>query len=237
MTWWAAGRALLRALFVRDVLAPGLRAIERGSRAARTRSEFGDDLAALIAHLRLDDVRLIAQSMGGCSALEYMLNHPHNVRALVLASTCGTIHKPSVPLPDRQQLENWQSQAATARADMQQRGVAPPAGERMAREQPDLHFLYREIANVSSSFDREALRKRNAALSTRSPEVLRGITVPTWFITGGEDTTYPPFLSDALAPLMPNARVEQVADADIWSTSSGRRSSMCATASVSTCSI
>ena len=42
---------------------------------------------------------------------------------------------------------------------------------------------------------------------------LRGHRTPTLFITGGEDTTYPPFLSAALAPLMPNAKVEQVADA------------------------
>jgi 3-oxoadipate enol-lactonase len=174
---------------------------------------FGSDLAALIDHLRLPEVRLVAQSMGGSSAIEYMLNHPHNVQALVLASTCGTIHKPSVRLADPQQLDKWQRSAAAARADMQQHGIAPPAGERMAREQPELHFLYREISHVSSSFDREALRKRNAALSTRSPEVLRAISVPTLFITGGEDTTYPPFLSDALAALMPNARVEQVADA------------------------
>jgi len=42
--------------------------------------------------------------------------------------------------------------------------------------------------------------------------VLRGISIPTLFVTGSEDTTYAPFLSDALAPLMPNARVEQVPD-------------------------
>jgi hypothetical protein len=41
---------------------------------------------------------------------------------------------------------------------------------------------------------------------------LRSISIPTLFITGGEDTTYPPFLSDALAPLMSNATVEQVPD-------------------------
>jgi 3-oxoadipate enol-lactonase len=34
--------------------------------------------------------------------------------------------------------------------------------------------------------------------------------MPILFITGDEDTTYPPFLSDALAALMPNAKVEQV---------------------------
>ena len=175
--------------------------------------EFGGDLAALIDALQLRDVRLVAQSMGGVSALEYMLSFAHRVRALVLTSTCGTIRKSAVPLPDPQRLADWHRDAARARADMQRRGIAPPAGERMAREQPELHFLYKEIANASAAFDREALRARNAAISTRSPQVLRDIATPTLFITGGEDTTYPPFLSAALAQLMANARVEQVADA------------------------
>lgn len=175
--------------------------------------DYAGDLAALIDALELRDVRLVAQSMGGVSALEYMLSFDHRVRALVLTSTCGTIRKSSVPLRDPQRLADWQRDAAAARADMQRRNIAPPAGVRMAQEQPELHFLYKEIANASAAFDREALRARNAAISTRSPDVLRGIRTPTLFVTGGEDTTYPPFLSDALAPLMPNARVEQVADA------------------------
>ena len=175
--------------------------------------DYAGDLAALIDRLQFDDVRLIAQSMGGVSALEYMFSPDHRCRALVLTSTCGTIQKSAIPLPDPQRLATWQREAAQARADMQRRGIAPPAGERMAREQPELHFLYKEIANASAAFDREALRARNAAIATRSPQLLRSFRTPTLFITGGEDTTYPPFLSDALAELMPNARVEQVADA------------------------
>ena len=50
-------------------------------------------------------------------------------------------------------------------------------------------------------------------MATRPPDVLRGLAMPTLFITGDEDTSYPPFLSDALAPLMPNAKVEQVREA------------------------
>jgi pimeloyl-ACP methyl ester carboxylesterase len=115
-------------------------------------------------------------------------------------------------MTDPQRLTEWTSQAAAARADMARRGISPPAGERMAREQPELHFLYRMIANESAAFDREELRKRLAAMTTRPVEVLRGVSIPTLFITGGEDTTYPPFLSNALAPLMPNAKVEQVSD-------------------------
>ena len=119
---------------------------------------YGSDLAALIDALKLVDVRLVAQSMGGVSALEYMFSFDHRCRALVLTSTCGTIQKAAIPLPDPQRLANWQRDAAQARADMQRRDIAPPAGNRMAREQPELHFLYKQIANASAAFDREALR-------------------------------------------------------------------------------
>ena len=173
--------------------------------------DFAGDLDALIEHLQLPDVRLIAQSMGGVTSIEYILSHPqHKVRALVLASTSGTIDRRLVPLADPQRLPEWNRQAAVARADMARRGISPPAGERMAREQPAFHFLYHAIANASAAFDREELRKRINAMPTRSPDVLRSFSMPILFITGDEDTTYPPFLSDALAALMPNAKVEQV---------------------------
>jgi pimeloyl-ACP methyl ester carboxylesterase len=176
--------------------------------------EYPDDLAALIEHLRLPDLRLVAQSMGGQTVLEYLFTRPnHQVRALVLASTSGSIVKPSVPLPDPQRLAEWNRMAAAARADMTRRGIAPPAGERMARDQPELHMLYREIANASSVFDREELRKRLAVLQTRQANELRRLALPTQMIVGDEDTTYPPFLSDGMAALMPDARVVHVPDA------------------------
>jgi pimeloyl-ACP methyl ester carboxylesterase len=167
----------------------------------------------LIEQLNLPDVRLVAQSMGGWTSLEYVLAHPnHKVRALVLASTCGTVHKPSIPLADPHRLTEWNQKAAAARADMARRGISPPCGERMAREQSELHLLYRMIANASAAFDREELRKHLYDMATRPPDVLRSVSIPTLFFTGGEDTSYPPFLSDALATLMSNAKVEQVPD-------------------------
>jgi pimeloyl-ACP methyl ester carboxylesterase len=151
--------------------------------------------------------------MGGWTSLEYVLTHPNQkVRALVLASTCGTVHKPSIPLADPHRLTEWNQKAAAARADMARRGISPPCGERMAREQSELHLLYRMIANASAAFDREELRKHLYDMATRPPDVLRSVSIPTLFITGGEDTTYALFLSDALAPLMSNATVEQVPD-------------------------
>lgn len=176
--------------------------------------EYPGDIAALIDHLHLVNLRLVAQSMGGQTVLEYLFTQPrHQVRALVLVSTSGSINKPSVPLSDPQRLTEWNRKAAGARADMASRGIAPPAGERMAREQPALHMLYREIADASRAFDREELRKRLAVLQTRQADELRRLTLPTLMIVGDEDTTYPPFLSDGMAALMPNARVEHVPNA------------------------
>jgi 3-oxoadipate enol-lactonase len=174
-------------------------------------TEFANDLAALIDRLELPDVRLVAQSMGGWTCLEYMLTHSDaKVRALVLASTAGTIDRASVPNLDQQRLAAWDRDAAAARADMTKRGIAPPASERLAREEPALHYLYQVIANASSAFDREELRKRLSTMLIRPAEVLRDIKVPTLFINGDEDTTYPPILSPALAAMMPNAKVEIV---------------------------
>ena len=176
--------------------------------------EFAGDLAALIGHLRLPDVRIVAQSMGGLTSMEYLLSHPqHNVLALILTSTSGSIDRSSVPMPEARLLPEWERNAATARADLQCRGISPPAGERMAREQPHLHFLYKAIANAGANFDREALRKRINAMRTRPAQALREVRVPTLFITGAEDTIFPPFVADALADLTPNGQVEQVRDA------------------------
>lgn len=174
--------------------------------------DFAGDLDALIDHLQLSDTRLVAHSMGGLTCLEYMLRHAHKVRALVLTSSCGTLQKISIPLPDPQRLPEWQRKAAAARAALLRRGIFPSAGERIAREQPALHYLYQTIVNasVSPTFEREVLDRRNSAISSRLPEALRGFSVPTLFVTGEEDLVYPPFLSDAVALLMMNARIETV---------------------------
>src|SRR5213078_2092653 len=58
-------------------------------------ADYAGDLAALADHLGAEDIRIVAQSMGGWSALEYALAHPERVRALVLASTAGTIARAS----------------------------------------------------------------------------------------------------------------------------------------------
>ncbi|MGH8705917.1 MAG: alpha/beta fold hydrolase, partial [Burkholderiales bacterium] len=58
---------------------------------------FADDLEALLGHLGFSEVRLVAQSMGGWTALRFALRHADRVRALVLSATTGTADPAALP--------------------------------------------------------------------------------------------------------------------------------------------
>jgi pimeloyl-ACP methyl ester carboxylesterase len=176
-------------------------------------ADYADDLAALIEHLGLADVRIVAQSMGGWSAVEYALRRTGKLRALVLAATTGTIDLKRLREPERARLEIWTHASECARADLVRRGIRVAAGARMAAEQPALHLLYRHIDDMNASLDKEAVRARLGAGRRRAPEELAGSGCPILFICGGEDLVMPPFAADAIAALVPGARVAHIADA------------------------
>jgi len=176
-------------------------------------ADYADDLAALIEHLELYDIRIVAQSMGGWSAVEYALRRTGKLRALVLAATTGTIDPKRMREPERARLEGWTRDSGKARADLVKRGIHVAAGARMAAEQPALHLLYRHIDDMNAHLDKEAIRARLGAGRTRAPEELAGAGCPILFISGDEDIVIPPFAADAIAAVVPGAGVAHIADA------------------------
>jgi 3-oxoadipate enol-lactonase len=165
---------------------------------------FVDDLAALIDHLRLPDVRLVAQSMGGWTCLGYALRAPRRVRGLVLACTVGTVSHPDI---DR---ELASPEAMKAQADLVARGISPAAGARMAHEQPALEHLYQAIGRLRLGLDMEATRKRLWAMRDTPPEALAALTMPVLCITGEEDIIMPTPAIEALVGLLPKGRLARV---------------------------
>jgi 3-oxoadipate enol-lactonase len=176
-------------------------------------ADYAEDLTALIAHLGLADVRVVAQSMGGWTAVEYALTRPPALKALVLAGTTGTIDPQKIGEPERSRLVAWVEKDLSRVPALFARGIHPAAGERMAREQPALHLLYRHIDDQNAALDKEALRMKLMAARTRAPEELNGVGCPILFISGDEDVVMPPFAADAIARVVPKARVAHVADA------------------------
>jgi len=167
-------------------------------------ADFVDDLARLIDHLVLKDVRLIAQSMGGRSCLGWALREPERVPALVLAGTTATLAHPEVA---RLRQRSGASEALLAQ------GIHPAAGARMAGEQPALHFLYMEISALSAGLDRTTLREKLERGNVTPPEALAGLRMPVLCITGEEDAVLPPAAVAILASLIPNARLVRIPEA------------------------
>ncbi|HZQ39055.1 MAG TPA: alpha/beta hydrolase [Dehalococcoidia bacterium] len=187
---------------------------QRGFGLSRTRpggepsvERFVDDLAALIDHLQLGDVRLVAQSMGGWSCLNYALREPGRVKALVMAATTGTATSPEL-----RRIFAAHAAAEPERA-LFERGIHPAAGERLAREQPALHFLYRAIDAESTDLDKQALRSRLAAGRTTPPERLALLRSPLLCVSGEEDVVIPAAAVEAFARLVPGARLATVPEA------------------------
>lgn len=175
--------------------------------------DYAGDLAALIAHLELTDVRVVAQSMGGWTAIEYALAKPRELKALVLAGTTGTVNPQLIGEPERSRLGTWLQTEFTKMPGLFAQGIHPAGGERMAREQPGMHLLYRHIDDQNAGLDKGALGARLMAARTRPPEDLKQIACPVLFVSGDEDIVIPPFAADAIARVVPGAKVAHIEDA------------------------
>lgn len=168
---------------------------------------FVDDLAALVDHLDLSNVRLVAQSMGGWTCLGYALRAPARVRALVMASTTGTLADPETERIFAAHREARHEAALAAR------GIHPACGERMVREQPAMHFLYRGLDALSIGLDKHALRARLVAMRTTPREAVASLRLPVLCIAGEEDIVIPPAAVARLASIIPGARLARVPEA------------------------
>jgi len=66
---------------------------------------------------------------------------------------------------------------------------------------------------MNASLDKPALRERLGSRRTRAPAELAAAACPVLFIVGDEDILIPPFAADAIAAVVPGARVVHISDA------------------------
>jgi 3-oxoadipate enol-lactonase len=167
---------------------------------------YADDLAALVAELGLQDVRLVAQSMGGWTCREYALRHPAKVKALVMACTSGALDPAAAPGFGKAEFDPWMNRAGEMNAAMEARGVLAAGGERLAREQPALAMLYRQIYQLNPDDFRTAVRGRIRATRNQPPSLLAKLPFPVLFLNGEEDSVFPPSAGPGLAQCAPRGR-------------------------------
>jgi pimeloyl-ACP methyl ester carboxylesterase len=167
-------------------------------------SAFVDDVAALVEHLGLADVRLVAQSMGGWLLLGYALREPARVKALVMSSSTGSVTHPDI---DRILAAN---PSQPRRAALAARGILPACGERMAREQPALHYLYGQISTINVPSPLGDINVRLQQYRTTTADDLKRLDLPVLCMAGAEDILQPPDSVEVLASLIPGAQFTRV---------------------------
>ena len=175
-------------------------------------ADYAGDLAALIDHLKFPDVRLVGQSMGGWTTLEYAIANPQLVKALVLSSTSGTIDRRGADPSGGAKYDAWLQDAEAKVKEGLANGVHPAMGMRAADRYPALHLLYRSIDEMAGALDKEKIRATLRRTATRKPQDLKDFRVPTLLIAGGEDVVFPAFLARAIAEELPCAEAELIAE-------------------------
>ena len=177
---------------------------------SKGRQMFTPDAIALLDHLGVDDVRVVAHSMGGRAATGLATRDEKNrVRALVLAGTTGAVADEAV--------RARRDTAEQARGD---RGLGAfsvrPGYE---TEQPWMYFLLRQISRMNPSRPKDFLGPPNPpppppGTPPRVPmyERLREKDIPVQYIVGEYDMITPPDLIEMCHKLLPGSRYYLVKD-------------------------
>jgi len=156
----------------------------RDARGGPGRRAFADDLRQLLDHLGVEQAAIVAQSMGGRTAVGFALRNPGRVRALVLAGTTG-----GAVSDDVRQAQETHRRSSDGRLSLAKRAVSP----RLRRERPDLAYLYRLIARLNPPRAKDFLAPIPGYRGS-SAQALAELGIPILFLVGDEDTITPPHI-------------------------------------------
>jgi pimeloyl-ACP methyl ester carboxylesterase len=160
------------------------------------------DLLALLDALGIDRADLVGQSMGGWTVVGLALSRPERVRGLVLADTLGGFTSPEIAA----------ASVGGARGGLGAGtllGSHPALSDGFSARHPEQAHLYQSLGQMGSPALSQILPRLGAAV--RGPEEAAKLTMPVLCIVGSEDRIFAPGQVRALAGLLPNAQVREIA--------------------------
>ncbi len=220
--WWKEQIPVLSTRY--RVLALDVRGHGRSSRLRRPSSvkKFSEDLHELLTHLNVEEAALIGWSMGGLISLQYTVDHPEVVRALVLiASRAHKKRRGYDPL--KEYLEKLAETMAFSLSSPFEFFMALDNKEYYMRE------FRREVEDMfTEKASEELIDWAMRAIQVNSPEDLVNVSlsikdfdlsaklseikVPTLIIAGGRDRMVPLSLTEKLKEI-PNSEMVVFPDA------------------------
>ena len=172
------------------------RSVDGEGDGRRGRRGFHDDLRALLDLLEIDDVRVVAQSMGGRTAVGFSLLNPGRCKGLVLAGTTGGAIDDGV-----RQLQDAYRDTDMGQLPLGKRSVSPALKERATA----MEFLYRSIGRLNPTRPKDFLAPIPGYRGS-SAERLAQAAFPILFLVGDHDAVTPPEIIEACHRATPGSR-------------------------------
>jgi 3-oxoadipate enol-lactonase len=159
-------------------------------------SSVTDDLAALLAALRVQACDVLGAALGAFVGASLALRHPTLVRRLILCAVAESVS------PD---VDEYLTRRA---ARIRTQGMRVAADESLKNAFPDPHgevrAAYRPLwlANDPAAYAELSLALARLRMT---PADWQRITHPTLVLSGAQDFVWPPDIGQAVAALIPNA--------------------------------
>ena len=163
----------------------------------RGRSAMVEDLKALLDHLSLQRVVLVAQSMGGGTCAGFTVRHPDRVAGLVLCDTLTAIKLPPDVAPIMAEVSK-----KTAGLPQAIRVLGPQTRERSAERA----LLYTQLA----SFNTHRFGATPGQFEPVGVEALAATKVPILYVVGTDDILYPPHCIGMVQAKVPNSSLVEI---------------------------
>jgi len=143
-------------------------------------SEFAKDLELLLDYLKIEKAHLVAQSMGGISALGFSVKHPARVLSIIFADTTGGMGEPNL----ENEINKWKMKNSRTR------GKLEAISEMFENTNPVMANLYLQIGLTNSEISYEKIN----LLGGPKGKELDTLKMPVLFLVGQDDTILPPHI-------------------------------------------
>lgn len=162
--------------------------------------DHSTDMAGLLEYLEVNEVVIIAVSIGGLIALDYTKNYPHKVKALVMGGTAAKIGT----------AEYWQERVQAIEKDGIESMATTILSKWFAPDYQDKHPAeYEGYENMLSRTPIEGYLASCAALGSADlRDELHKIDAQTLVVCGEEDSATPPELVREFSESLMNSHFE-----------------------------
>ena len=178
------------------------RSLDGEGEAELGRRGFHDDLRCLLDHLEIEQVRIVAQSMGGRTAVGFALRNPGRCVGMVLAGTTGGAVDDEV-----RELQDAYRETEVGQLPLLKRAVSPALKERAEA----MDFLYRSISRLNPPRPRDFLAPIPGYRGS-SAERLAQAGFPILFLVGDHDAVVPPEIIERCHGAVPGSRLAVIKD-------------------------